>query len=332
MVDSDLPVYRETVERGSIIIRMAQSFIRFGNFEYFHHTNQHDLVKKLADYVIDKFYPELLNSPCKYQSFFKITVIKTAELIAHWQSVGFAHGVMNTDNMSILGDTIDYGPFGFLDIYDPDFICNHSDYNGRYAFKMQPGIGLWNCNALAHALSSLISIDDLKVALQEYEPAFASRMNTLMGKKLGLEKVTDSDGQLINNLLQAMSENHVDYTLFFRRLCDFHPNQDNKKLAVLFQKPQHFQTWAKDYCLRLQQQELSCEQRQKQMRQTNPKYILRNYMAEIAIRKAEDEKDYSEINNLLKILENPYLEHPEAEEYAGLPPTWSCGISVSCSS
>lgn len=152
---------------------------------------------------------------------FRSIVHQTAKLIAQWQAVGFAHGVMNTDNMSIIGETMDYGPFGFLDAYDPDFICNHSDTGGRYAFKRQPMIGLWNCNALAQALTSLLSVDELKTVLGEYEPLFFEALLELQRQKLGLLEHHPDDQALIDTLLDTLAENQVDYTIFFRALCAF---------------------------------------------------------------------------------------------------------------
>ena len=156
----------------------------------------------------------------KYYLMLENCVLKTAKMIAQWQSVGFNHGVMNTDNMSIIGDTIDYGPFGFLDAYDPTHICNHSDNQGRYSFKNQPSVGLWNLNALATALTSLISNEDLVRALKQYEPEFLNQFRNIMASKIGLEEYQPEDEQLINQLLEIMQTNNVDYTIFFRQLAD----------------------------------------------------------------------------------------------------------------
>ncbi|UTW46274.1 YdiU family protein [bacterium SCSIO 12696] len=325
-------VQRETVEPAAVLIRLARSNIRFGSFEYFHYNGEHQQVKQLADFVIERHYPDWQDSEDKYYRLFKRAVVATAELIAHWQAVGFAHGVMNTDNMSILGDTLDYGPFGFLDTYQPDFICNHSDETGRYAFNRQPGIGLWNCNALAHALSSLVKSEQLKQALQHYEPTFLDTFFGLMSGKLGLENKQPSDGQLIDDLLQLMADNQVDYTGFFRQLCGFGGDSDNQKIAQLFNDPEDFLTWSKRYKARLQQDSVDPQKRRTAMLRSNPKYVLRNYLAEIAIRQAEDRNDYSEIDGLLRVLSAPYEEHPELEKYAAPPPEWASGISVSCSS
>jgi serine/tyrosine/threonine adenylyltransferase len=237
--------------------------------------------------------------------------------------------VMNTDNMSILGDTIDYGPFGFLDAYNPDFICNHSDANGRYSFKNQPSVGLWNLNALATSLMTLISSETLVSILKTYEPTFLTLYRGLMAAKLGLSHYNDTDEDLINQLLQLMASNNVDYTLFFRNLCRF--SDDRTAARDMFIDRQAFDFWAEKYHQRLGRQPVTDEERRQQMWSTNPKYILRNYMAQAVIEQAQ-QGDYSGVNLLLEVLQNPYAEHPRAQQYAGLPPDWAETISVSCSS
>ena len=328
----DEPVYRETVEPAAMLIMLARSHIRFGSFEYFHHSRKHDCVKQLADHVMAQHLPELQNSPNNYLEMFRHTVHSTARLIAQWQSVGFAHGVMNTDNMSVIGETMDYGPFGFLDAYNPDFICNHSDTGGRYAFKRQPMIGLWNCNALANALTSLLSVDDLTMVLEEYEPLFFTTLLNLQRQKLGLLEKLPNDQVLIDQLLTLMAQDQVDHTIFFRTLCYFDENSNNTGLRDLFLNREAFEQWIKRYRKRLSQEQQNAVDRQATMLETNPKYVLRNYMAEIAIRKAEDKQDYSEIDRMLKLLQSPFEEHPDDEEYAKHPPAWSQQLSISCSS
>ncbi|MGS2722536.1 protein adenylyltransferase SelO [Porticoccus sp. GXU_MW_L64] len=325
-------VQRETVEPAAVLIRLARSHVRFGSFEYFHYTGQHQQVKQLTDYVISRHHPDLQESKDGYYRFLQRSVSATAKMIAHWQAVGFTHGVMNTDNMSILGDTIDYGPFGFMDDYQPDFVCNHSDEHGRYAFNRQPAIGLWNCNALTHALSSLLDSEQLTEALQQYQPTFLNTLAELMATKLGLAEQLADDGQLIDSLLDIMANNRVDYTLLFRRLCNFDNDGKNEKIAELFHNPGDFYCWAQSYRERLQQQALPQPQRCAAMKRANPKYILRNHMAEVAIRKAEDQQDYSEIDRLITLLASPFDEHPGMEQYAELPPEWAKGLSLSCSS
>ena len=329
LIDSDSPVYREEVETAAVVCRVARSHIRFGSFEHFHYRNNPDAVKALADYVIERHFPEWADKNERYLQLLQQTVTKTAHMIAQWQAVGFAHGVMNTDNMSILGDTIDYGPFGFMETYKPNFICNHSDTNGRYSFKNQPAIALWNLNALATAFSSLLEREQLVECLKHYEPQFLARYRELMASKLGLEEYQAQDEELINNLLALMEKNGVDYSLFFRKLSDF--SVSNVSVRDYFFDREKFDVWAKAYANRLAEQSTSDKERSKKMRAVNPKYILRNYMAQTAIEKAQ-EGDYTEVERLLNIMQTPFDEHPDAEEYAGLPPDWAADISVSCSS
>jgi uncharacterized protein YdiU (UPF0061 family) len=329
LVDSKSQVYREEIESGATVCRVAQSHIRFGSFEHFHYRNQPESVKALADYVIQRNFPEWAEADNKYYLMFKNCVLRTAKMIAQWQSVGFNHGVMNTDNMSIIGDTIDYGPFGFLDTYDPDHICNHSDTSGRYSFKNQPSVGLWNLNALATSLTSLIDNEDLIRALKQYEPEFLDQFRHIMAGKIGLEEYRHDDEQLINQLLELLQINNVDYSIFFRALSAF--SDDNKSIRDQFVDREGFDSWAEKYSARLTQQDQTDHQRRQSMNAVNPKYVLRNYMAQAAIEAAK-QGDYSEVNLLLDILQSPYKEHPEAEKYAGLPPDWADQLSVSCSS
>jgi uncharacterized protein YdiU (UPF0061 family) len=329
LVDSKTAVYREEVESGATVCRVARSHIRFGSFEHFHYRNQPESVRALADYVVQRHFPQWTDDEDRYLKLFKNTVFKTAKMIAQWQSVGFNHGVMNTDNMSILGDTLDFGPFGFLDNYNPDFICNHSDTNGRYSFKNQPSVGLWNLNALATSLTSLLSSDELIEVLKQYEPEFLNQFRAIMASKLGLEKYQAGDELISNELLDLMQINNVDYTILFRSLCDF--TETNQAVRDQFIDREGFDQWALKYLARLGQQSLSDLERRDKMRAVNPKYVLRNYMAQAAIEKAQN-GDYSEVNLLLKVLQSPCKEHPEAQLYAGLPPDWAEKISVSCSS
>ncbi|MCU7940936.1 MAG: YdiU family protein [gamma proteobacterium symbiont of Bathyaustriella thionipta] len=348
MVDSHEEVYREQLESGAVLVRLSPTFIRFGSFELFASRGQLEQVKQLADFVISHYYPEILapstdssqsqSHTNPYALFLSKVVKKTAEMIAHWQSVGFAHGVMNTDNMSILGLTIDYGPFGFLDTYDRNFICNHSDQQGRYSFQNQPTIAYWNLARLAETLLSLMTIDEANEVLSDYEAIYMQNYMALMRQKLGFFH-TDSDAArlkeqetLIFSLLSIMEKNQVDYTLFFRQLC----NTENS-VRDLFLDRKAFDQWQLHYEKALTKESLQRpaineQQRKKKMKQVNPKYILRNYMAQIAIEKATEQQDYSEIDKLLTLLHAPYDEHPDMAHYAGLPPDWADRISVSCSS
>lgn len=231
VVTSDTPVYRETTEKGSTLLRLAKTHIRFGHFEYFCHTRQHDELKVLADYCLEQYFPEFMEEDDKYTLFFQSVVEKTALMIAQWQAAGFAHGVMNTDNMSILGDTFDYGPYGFQDDFDWHYICNHSDHHGRYAFSQQPDIGYWNCSRLAQALIPLLDdTSSLQKALDTYPQLYSDHYKQLMSKKLGLSGSEEEDGELIKDLLQLLHSQHCDYTLFFRTLCGYnHEAQETKE-------------------------------------------------------------------------------------------------------
>ena len=339
MTASDDEIYRENIESGAILTRLAPSHVRFGSFEIFYYRHQYNHIQKLADHVIKQHYPELLSEENPYLALLSEVIKRTAKLIAQWQSVGFAHGVMNTDNMSILGLTLDYGPYGFLDNYDPGYICNHSDHEGRYAFDQQPKIGLFNLSCLAQALLPLIDKSPDKAAelakekLEKYQTVFVHKFSNLMRKKLGLEKEHTQDKKLLENLLSLMADDNVDHTILFRRLCDFNSCElnDNSDIRDIFIQRDLFDVWAENYQQRLAQESNNDEQRAITMKKVNPKYILRNYMAEGAIKKAEN-KDYSEIESLFNLLQNPFAEQPKNEAYADFPPEWAQEISVSCSS
>ena len=336
---SEDEVYRESIEKGAILTRLAPSHVRFGSFEIFYYRHQYDHIRTLSDHVIQHHFPELLSEDNPYLALLAEVINRTAKLIVQWQSVGFAHGVMNTDNMSILGLTLDYGPYGFLDNYDPSYICNHSDHEGRYAFDQQPNIGLFNLSCLAQALLPLIDKSPDKAAelakneLEEYQTIFVDEYAAAMRKKLGLEKEDAQDQRLVKNLLNLMADDKVDHTIFFRYLCDFDSTDasNNNAIRDIFIQRDVFDLWASSYQERLSKENDNDKQRAIKMKGINPKYILRNYMAEVAIQKAE-QKDYSEIDRLFKLLQNPFDEQLENENDAGYPPEWSQEISVSCSS
>lgn len=329
---SDEPVYRETAETAAVVLRMSPSFIRFGSFEVFYYRNQHDLLRQLADFVIDHYYPQCRELANPYQGLLDQAVLRTARLIAQWQAVGFCHGVMNSDNMSILGLTIDYGPFGFLDAFDPGHICNHSDHSGRYAYDQQPQIGLWNLHCLAQALLPLMDKEAALESLRRYQPEFEATFHQLLRAKLGLISEENDDIDLLAELYGAMADDRVDYTLLFRRLCDFHADQLNPALRDLFNHRERFDAWARRYSQRLNRESSNAAERSSRMKHVNPKYVLRNYMAETAIQRAEQQRDFGEIETLRRILRSPFDEHETYAHYAGHPPDWATTLSVSCSS
>jgi len=328
---SDSPVYRETLEHGATLLRVAESHVRFGSFEYFYYTQQYDCVEQLAEYVIANNFPHLLQQPKPFAALLSEVVAATAKLIAQWQSVGFNHGVMNTDNMSILGHTFDYGPFAFLDDYEYGYICNHSDAEGRYAFSQQPYIGLWNCHALAQTFGKLVAEEELRDILATYEPILLEHYWRLMRDKSGSIQAEETDQAFIGGLLGVMENNKVDYTIFFRRLCDYKIDQKNTAIRDLFLDRSAADSWLAEYNLRLQREASVDDDRAKRMRQCNPKYILRNYMLQNAITAAQN-KNFSEVDLLLKLISNPFAEQPEYEDYAKHPPTWGKGLEISCSS
>lgn len=331
IVVSDEPVYRETKERGAMLLRVAESHARFGHFEHFFYNGQPEKVRQLADYMIRHHWPALEQEADRYLLWFTDVVERTARLIAAWQSVGFAHGVMNTDNMSVLGMTLDYGPYGFLDEYQPGYICNHSDYQGRYAFDNQPMIGLWNLNRLAHALSDLLTTEQLKQALGHYEPALMAAWGEKMRAKLGFLTPQQEDNELLTGLLALMSQEGSDYTRTFRMLSEVQQRESRSPLRDEFIDRDAFDAWFQRYQQRLLKDESSDETRQRQMKAANPAVILRNYLAQQAIEGAE-QGDISMLKHLHQALSNPFSDAPEFADFTKRPPDWSKKISVSCSS
>ena len=319
LVNSTSQVYREHVENAAIVTRVAESHIRFGHFEYFASKGQNENVKKLADFVIKHHMVGLEQGD--YLGLFKRVIESTSIMIARWQAQGFSHGVMNTDNMSILGLTIDYGPFSFMETYDPAFICNHSDTQGRYSFERQPSVALWNLQRLASALESLIQEEQLKDALSTYEKILVKEYSYLMRSKFGLIRQDKGDNALINNFLELLYTQKKDYHRSMRMLL----NQNENLLG------DNFKSWLKDYKKRMNKEE-NLTQSLNLMKQFNPKYILRNYLAEVAIREAEDLQKYEEIDILFRLLERPFDNHLDYESYDSEPPDWAKNLELSCSS
>jgi len=331
---ADQFVFREAPEPAAVATRVAPTFVRFGSFEHWYYANRIEELKTLADHVIARHFPALSEQPRPYSAFLTEVTRRTATLVAQWQAIGFMHGVMNTDNMSILGLTLDYGPFGFMEAFDAAHICNHSDQGGRYAYNMQPGVGRWNCYALGQALLPLIdNVDEVHQALACYEPEFTGKLDQLLHSKLGLKATMPGDARLIDDMFGILQMNHVDFTLFFRTLGQLqldHPEKDGM-LRDMFVNRGAFDAWSRQYRERLAREESKDGERKSGMDSVNPKYILRNYLAQIAIEKAQN-KDFSEIGRLLKVLEKPFDEQPENEHYAALPPDWASELEVSCSS
>jgi uncharacterized protein YdiU (UPF0061 family) len=332
---SPLPVRRESIETASVCTRVAPSFIRFGHFEHFTHTAEdHDALRRLADFTIDACYPECRDAAQPYAALLEAVARRTAELMAHWQAVGFCHGVMNTDNMSILGLTIDYGPFGFLDGFNPLHVCNHSDHQGRYAYARQPNVAFWNLHALAQALLPLIEdTDQALAALEPYKTVFPQSLEARMRAKLGLARAAADDTALIDGLLKRMAQDRTDMAIAFRRLARFSSadGADNHEVRDLFLDREAFDAWAAQYRDRLRAEGSDDRARAAAMDRVNPKFILRNHLAQEAIHKAQA-GDFGEVQRLLKVLQRPFDEQPEHAALADFPPDWAQHIEVSCSS
>jgi len=337
LVGSPLPVRREEVETAAVVTRVAPSFLRFGHFEHFTHTAQDEAaLRALADATVQRYFPELaeLGGAERHAALLEEVTRRTARLLAQWQNVGFCHGVMNTDNMSMLGLTLDYGPYGFLDAFDPGHICNHSDTQGRYAWARQPNIAYWNLFALAQALLPLVGDSDrLLAALEPYKEEFPRAMLGGMRAKLGLRDERDGDRELVDDLLRRMAEDRADFTITFRRLATFSSEQGARNDAVrdLFIDRPAFDAWAARYAERLRAEASVDAERAVRMNRVNPKFVLRNHLAETAIRRAR-EGDFGEVRRLHALLERPFDEQPGNEADAGFPPAWASGLEVSCSS
>jgi uncharacterized protein YdiU (UPF0061 family) len=335
---SALPVMRETPETGAVVTRVAPSFLRFGHFEHFAHTGQHEALARLVDFTIAGYFPELREGAGgldPLHAWLAEVVRRTAAMVAHWQAVGFAHGVMNTDNMSILGLTIDYGPFGFLDGFDPMHICNHSDTQGRYAFARQPNVAWWNLHALGHALRPLVADPDatLPPVLDRFADDFTAAYSEHMRAKLGLEAVEAEDKALLDDFLALLASERVDHTIAFRALAAFDRGTGATPAALR----DHFidrgaaDAWGARYLHRLEREPRADAERQAAIRAACPKYVLRNHLAQAAIEQAAG-GDFAEVRQLHALLRRPYDEQPALERYAALPPDWARHIEVSCSS
>lgn len=345
---SDQAVRREELETAAVVTRVAPSFVRFGHFEHFYSQDKVEALRALADHVIARFYPDLREADDPYLALLDQAARTTAALMVDWQAVGFCHGVMNTDNMSILGLTIDYGPFGFIDGFDANHICNHSDSQGRYAYRKQPQIGYWNLFCLAQALVPLFgaqhgiadekklgerAVADAQGVLERFKAYFAPALEARMRAKLGLEHAHEGDDALANKLFEIMHTNRADFTLTFRHLAGVAKHDASGDAAVrdLFLDRAAFDAWAADYRARLAHETRDDAARAEAMNRVNPKFVLRNHLAQTAIERAA-QKDFSEVERLAKVLQRPFDEQPEHASYSALPPDWASSLEVSCSS
>jgi len=339
LVGSPQPVRRETVETAAVVCRTAPSFVRFGHFEFYYYRGEHARLAPLADWVIDTHFPEFSGREDRYIAWLSEIIGRTARLMAQWQSVGFCHGVMNTDNFSILGLTLDYGPFGFMDAFASGHICNHTDEGGRYAWERQPVIGHWNCVKLLQATLPLLA-ETPEAALtvaqpiaDQYPAIYQQAMTKRWADKLGLRDQRDGDTDLIDGYLNLLDRSHADFSRSFRNLANLRTDTDALADGIRDEiiDIAAFDAWAENYRTRLRAEQSVDSERAQRMNAVNPKYVLRNYLAQNAIAAAEA-GDMSEIGNLFAMLAQPFDEQPHHAHYAAEPPADARHIEVSCSS
>lgn len=328
---SSTPVRRERQEQAAMLLRLAPSHLRFGHFEYFYYSGKHAELRQLAEHALHCHFPELLGQAQPFAALLREVIERTAALIAHWQAYGFCHGVMNTDNMSLLGITFDFGPYAFLDDFDADYVCNHSDDGGRYSFSNQVPIAHWNLAALAQAFTPLVEIDALREMLALFEPLQQAHYLALMRRRLGLSSAEDSDAQLIERLLALLQHSQQDYNLFLRRLGDQPAAAALRQLREDFLDLAGFDAWSADYLARCAREAAHAEGREARMGAVNPLYLLRNYLAQQAIEAAE-QGDFAPLQELHALLTQPFAEQPGMQRYAQRPPEWGKRLSISCSS
>lgn len=327
LIGSQHDVRREQIEKGAIVCRVSSSWVRFGTFEYFAHQGMFEELKALADFVIDENFPHINGKEDRYTLLFNEVMVITARLIAQWMSVGFNHGVMNTDNMSIAGFTMDYGPYAFLDDFRHENVCNHTDTEGRYSFQNQPDIAKWNLKSLMMALSPLTAMEKMEKILAIYDKVYMRYFHYYMCKKLGLEGTIEGDPELIEDMLDMLEALHVDYTLFFRTLSHYDGDRKSLLPTGLYHEPMN--AWLDRYDERIKH--IDNRARKEQMLAANPKYVLKNYMLQEAI-DAAGKGDFTVVDDLFKIAQNPFEEYPEFERWAGATPQAFKNQKLSCSS
>lgn len=329
IIGSEHNVRRETIEKASMVCRVSSSWVRFGTFEYYAHNGLFKELQALADYVIDESFSHINGRNDRYTLLFNEVMVITSRLMAQWMSVGFNHGVMNTDNMSIAGLTIDYGPFAFLDDFRYENVCNHTDAQGRYSYTNQPSIAKWNLRALMMALSPLATVEKMEKILVIYDKIYARYLQYYMCKKLGLEGTVEGDPELIDDMYDMLEILHVDYTLFMRTLSHYEKAGDRTALLAtgLYHEPMN--KWLDVYDERIKY--IDTTERKKQMLSNNPKFVLKNYMLQEAIDKAE-EGDFTGVEDLFNIAKNPFDEHEGFERWAEATPKSFKNQKLSCSS
>ena len=322
---SEEKVLRDSYESSAVLLRSSQSHIRFGHFEFFHYRNKSKQVKKLADYAIENYslFNESAEEP--YVNFFQTIVQKTAQMISKWQGVGFCHGVMNTDNFSILGETFDYGPYAFMESLNPEFICNTSDYEGRYRYSNQPYIGLWNCSALGEALKTLIPEAKIEEILNTYELEFSSNLRKIYLNKLGLTDHQPGDDELIQDYLSLINNENLDYTQSFRSLVKILKEEDLIKSSVSLEK------WKKRFLKRHEFEKSDLRDRLDMMKSINPHITPKNFQIQKVI-DAVEKGNYEALHSFCDAFKNPFEENSKTQIFDEVPGENEANIRTSCSS
>ena len=332
MVLSSERVQRETLEPAAALLRTAPSHLRFGHFEYFAHGGQHEALRRLADWTIARHFPDFDGDPPDYRGWAAEVVARTAKLIAQWQAAGFCHGVMNTDNFSVLGLTIDYGPYGFLDRFEPGHVCNHSDHAGRYAWDQQPRVGHWNCARFLQALLPLLDDDENQAVaiatevLDGYQSRYVDAALASWRAKLGLAGADAGDGERVQTFLELLQKNGLDYHDSFRALAE---HAVDGPCPPDWQALDGFADWWADYAARAGS--AGDAERRERARQTNPVYVLRNHLAQRVIDAAHD-GDFAPLDTLMRLLADPCTRRDGHADWEGPPPADTPAVAVSCSS
>ncbi len=319
-------VFRETVLPGAILTRVAASHLRVGTFQYFAAQGDTEGLRELADYAIARHYPEAAQAKRPYRALLDDVTARQADLVARWMLLGFIHGVMNTDNTSISGETIDYGPCAFMEAYDPATVYSSIDHQGRYAYGNQPRIMLWNLARLAEALLPIMEQEEgsaeaalvsARESLAAFEPRLETARETGMYRKLGLFTEREQDAVLVQDLLDIMASNHADFTLTFRRLCDAAESREgDQKVRVLFASPDAYEAWAAQWRRRLEEEQVSPSVRAAAMRSTNPEVIPRNHLVQEAIDAAVEQQNFEPFEQLLEIVTKPFEHRPNDDRYS----------------
>jgi uncharacterized protein YdiU (UPF0061 family) len=319
-------VFRETILPGAVLTRVAASHLRVGTFQYFAARGDTEATRTLADYAIARHYPEAGRAKHRYRALLDGVITRQSRLVAQWMLLGFIHGVMNTDNTSISGETIDYGPCAFMEAYDPNMVFSSIDHQGRYSYSNQPHAARWNLVRLAEALLPLLeqeqgseeaAIVSAKEALAAFDPQFETARNTGMRRKLGLFEERDGDAALAEGLLKSMASNQADFTLTFRRLCDAVAGPEGDRgVRALFADPVAYDSWAAGWRLRLEEETVPVRARAAAMQMASPAYIARNHVVEAVLDAAVERQDFQPFEELLDVVSRPYEERPDLERYA----------------